>query len=199
MTLKWVWNQFGGSGPVFLKTSKWNGIEEKRIRISIIDPENWEHCKNICFRYIYAIDTCSSLHCIWLTGGSLSKQFEVTLALLSYPRIHFESFFSSQGWDVLRCRVTEVYEVLNRGLWSLGSFMRGMKEDGCSRPQGDRVVFGNVSIRHSAMWRQRQGLFCWDGTFWCCDGAGTLGPVWPWDVMVVMLWAWRSVLLSPAF
>lgn len=43
--------------------------------------------------------------------------------------------------------------------------MRGMKEGGCSRPQGDSVVFGNVSSRHSAMWRQRQGLFRWDGTF----------------------------------
>ena len=43
--------------------------------------------------------------------------------------------------------------------------MRGMKEGSCSQPQGDRVVFGNVSSRYSAIWRQRQGLSSWDGTF----------------------------------
>ena len=74
-----------------------------------------------------------------------------------------------------------------------------MKEGSCSRPQGDRVVFGNVSSRYSAVWRQRQGLSSWDGTFWCWDGARTLGPVWPWGVMAVMLWAWWSVLLSSTF
>ena len=74
-----------------------------------------------------------------------------------------------------------------------------MKEGSCSRPQGDRVVFGNVSSRYSAVWRQRQGLSSWDGTFWCWDGARTLGPVLPWGVMAVMLWAWWSVLLSSTF
>lgn len=42
--------------------------------------------------------------------------------------------------------------------------MRGMKEGSCSQPQGDRVVFGNVSSRYSAM-EVEAGLSSWDGTF----------------------------------